>query len=133
MKIVSRILPADEKAPAEFWEAIGLPEGTGKTDLLMVFATRVGKKTVITGATLGDVLDGRLRVSVTGQRVCERVASHVATGSINVVECKYRKTAKQRALDGLAATPDGAGLIIVCRDSDVYDAFNIVRTFGVTK
>jgi hypothetical protein len=119
--VVSHLLPPQpNKGHSE------LPS-TVKELVYMAFRTRFRGRTIITGIAIGHVDGGSFKVTETGQGVIN------AMGRLIVVECRNSKTGEERIVTALKAAQDGDGLLIICKDSTVYDDMRIWQLFGVEK
>ena len=126
--VVSHLLPPQpNKGHSE------LPS-TVKELVYMAFRTRFRGRTIITGIAIGHVDGGSFKISETGQGVIDAMAKAPEfKGRLIVVECRNSKTGEERIVTALKAAQDGDGLLIICKDSTVYDDMRIWQLFGVEK
>jgi hypothetical protein len=107
---------------------------TVKEVVYMAWRTRYDGKTIVTGIAVGRVEGESFKVSETGQGVINSMAkSPDFKGRLVVVECRKSKTGNSRIVSALKAVNDGDGLLVICKDSSVYDDVHIHQLFGVEK
>lgn len=112
----------------------GLLPSTVKTIISMAMRTRYDGKTIITGMGIGRIENGQIETTETTNRVIQAMAkSPEFKGRLLVVECRNSSTANKRILTALKAAQNGDGLLIVCKDSTVYDDIDIYHLLGVEK
>ena len=101
----------------------------------MAFKTQFDGKTIVTGIGLGRVdKKGGLKTTETTNGVAKAMSKAEAfNGRLVVCECRNADTAKQRVITALKAAQNGDGLLIICKDSEIYDEVLLPRDFRARK
>jgi hypothetical protein len=112
-----------------------LVPSTVKQIQYLAFTTRFDGKTVFTGIGIGRVDPKKgLQTTETANGVAKTIAKAEGfKGNLIVCECRNSETAERRTIEALKAAKDGDGLLIVCKDSDIYDDLQIFQLLGVER
>jgi len=133
--IVSKFLISDKPIDAAFCEKCRLPlDLVGSSPQFMAFSTRVdNQKTILTAIGIGELSEkGEMLVSAPGQAAFETVFAYMPKDpELIICDCRHTETARQRALNALLGAKDGSALLILCKDTHIYDAVLITKTFGL--
>lgn len=129
MNIVSTFVQPAPDTLGHIKQILGFDAASRQTFQLFVFDTLVDDKSLVTGLTVGEVrgnaIDG-VKVTRIGQAIIQFMLEHHDLNypgkPIVVAGVQHVAGAVERVRQILKEAPQGAAVLIVCADDEVYDA-----------